>query len=262
MQAYKNPDFLRSSEARGVRILSEYYYPLGQYRRERIHDTIVFFGSARIHRETVLPDGTRHPLAHYYDDARELAYLFTKWSESLPENSRRFVVTTGGGPGIMEAGNRGAADAGGKTMGLNITLPFEQAPNLFISPELNFEFHYFFMRKFWLAYMAKALLVFPGGFGTMDELFELLTLAQTRKLDKEIIIILYGTEFWREMVNFDALARYGLISPGDLHLLHWADTPQAALRILQEGLTRLYLSPDATLPAQEQITPAIARSRD
>jgi uncharacterized protein (TIGR00730 family) len=259
--AYHNPEFLGSSEARAVRLLSEYLYPLGRFRRERIHDTVVFFGSARIHDGSQLPDGSRHPLAHYYDEARELARLVTEWSEQLPEDSRRFVVTTGGGPGIMEAANRGAADAAGKTMGLNIALPFEQQPNPYISPELNFEFHYFFMRKFWLAYLAKALVVFPGGFGTMDELFELLTLVQTRKLDKEVIILLYGTSFWKEVINVDALARYGLISPEDVNLVQYADDTAAAMNILRDGLTRLYLEREQELPEQEHMTPAIARSR-
>jgi hypothetical protein len=259
--AYHNEEFLGSSEARTIRLLSEYLYPLGRFRREKIHDTIVFFGSARIASETKLPDGSRHPLAHYYDEARELARLVTEWSNRLPEDGRRFVVTTGGGPGIMEAANRGAADAGGKTMGLNIALPFEQKPNPYLSPELNFEFHYFFMRKFWLAYLAKALVVFPGGFGTMDELFELLTLVQTRKLDKEVIILLYGTKFWKEVTNFDALARYGLISPRDLDLVHYADDPASAMEILRDGLTHLYLEDEASLPEQEHMTPAIARSR-
>lgn len=259
--AYFNQDFLESSEARTIRILSEYLQPLGQFRREKIHDTIVFFGSARICAGTCLPDGSLHPLAAYYDDARELAKLVTQWSDSLPEAARRFVVTTGGGPGIMEAANLGAHDAGGKSMGLNIGLPFEQTPNPYISPELNFEFHYFFMRKFWFAYLAKALVVFPGGFGTMDELFELLTLAQTRKLDKQLVIVLYGSKFWNEILNFEAFSRYGLISPEDLSLFSFADDPEQAMTILREGLTQHYLSPDAQLPAQEKVTPAIARSR-
>jgi len=260
--AYLNPEFLESSEARTVRLASEYLYPLGRFRREKIHDTIVFFGSARICEGTCLPDGTIHPLTRYYDDARELAKLATEWSESLPEKTRRFVVTTGGGPGIMEAANRGAVDAGGKSIGLNIALPFEQMPNEYISPELNFEFHYFFMRKFWLAYLAKALVVFPGGFGTMDELFELLTLAQTKKLDKKLVIILYGSEFWKEIINFDAFVKYGVISPEDLELFSFADSPAEAMAILQDGLTRHYLTPEKPLPPQEKITPAIARSRD
>ena len=170
--AYKNEAFLDSPDARILRILSEYLHPLSHFRDEKIHDTIVFFGSARLH-ETGL-------LARYYEEARELARMVTEWSDSLPDDTRRFVVCTGGGPGIMEAANRGARDAGGKTIGLNIGLPFEQWPNPYITPDLSFEFHYFFMRKFWFAYLAKAMVVFPGGYGTLDEFFEMLTLAQNR----------------------------------------------------------------------------------
>jgi len=259
--AYRDERFMESSEARSVRILSEYLYPLGRFRREKLHDTVVFFGSARICSGTCLADGSRHPLARYYDEARELARLTTLWSDGLTHTKRRFVVTTGGGPGIMEAANRGARDADGKTMGLNIALPFEQDPNPYLSPELTFEFHYFFMRKFWFAYLAKALVVFPGGFGTFDELFELLTLAQTHKLDKQIVIVLYGTSFWKEALNLEALARQGLISPEDLRLFRYADSPPEAFEILREGLTRLYLQPDVAAPAPETPTPDIARSR-
>ena len=182
--AYKNSKFLDSRSGRAIRILSEYLQPLAHFRNERVQDTIVFFGSARI-QET-------GPLSKYYHEARELARLVTAWSSNLERTKRRFVVTTGGGPGIMEAANRGAFDAGGKTAGLNIGLPFEQQSNPYITPELCFEFHYFFMRKFWFAYLAKALVVFPGGFGTLDELMEVLTLTQTRKLEKKIVTILYG----------------------------------------------------------------------
>jgi uncharacterized protein (TIGR00730 family) len=185
----------------------------------------------------------------------------TLWSDGLKNTERRFVVTTGGGPGIMEAANRGADDAGGKTMGLNIALPFEQRPNIYISDELNFEFQYFFMRKFWFAYLAKALVVFPGGFGTFDEFFEVLTLAQTQKLDKELVILLYGSEFWNDVINFPALARNGLISPDDLALFRTVDDVSSAFDILTRELTRLYLTPDASLPEAEKRTPAIARSR-
>lgn len=253
--AYKNNEFLESRDGRSVRILSEYLHPLSHFRQERIHDTIVFFGSAR-----ATEDG---PMGHFYQEARELAGLLTRWSDSLEHTKRRFVVTTGGGPGIMEAANRGAAEAGGKTIGLNIGLPFEQAPNPYITESLCFEFHYFFMRKFWLAYLAKALVVFPGGFGTLDELTELLTLAQTRKLEKDIIIVLYGTEFWKEVLNFDALVRYGMISPNDLHLFEYADTPDQAFEILRSGLTRLYLAPEVRVESvvEEEETPAIAKSR-
>lgn len=259
--AYKNEDFMESSDARAIRILSEYYYPLTRFQQKKIHDTLVFFGSARITSDTTLPGGNRHPLAHYYDEARELARLMTQWSDNLTATSRRFVIATGGGPGIMEAANRGAADAGGQSIGLNIALPFEQEPNPYISPELSFEFHYFFMRKFWFAYLAKALVVFPGGFGTLDELSELLTLAQTRKLEKQLLILLYGRAFWKEVLNFEALVRFGVISENDLKLFSYADSPEEAAQWLKQGLTRLYLEPETALPENEQQTPAIARSR-
>jgi uncharacterized protein (TIGR00730 family) len=226
--AYENEHFLKTSEARSVRILSEYLEPLGHFRRQRIRDTIVFFGSARLKQ-----DG---PLGHYYEEARELARLVTEWAEAYSANGHRFVVCSGGGPGIMEAANRGATEGLGKTIGLNIGLPFEQLPNEYITEELSFQFHYFFMRKFWFAYLAKALVVFPGGFGTMDEMFEFLTLAQTGKLAKKMQIILYGTSFWKEIVNFDALVRHGLIAPEDLKLFQFADDPKSALEMLQDHL--------------------------
>jgi len=251
--AYKNHQFLDSSAARSVRMLAEYLEPLDHFRRQNIHDTVVFFGSARI-----MEDG---PMGRYYQEARELAAGITRWSDSIPDNSRRFVVCTGGGPGIMEAANRGASEAGGKSIGLNIGLPFEQLPNPYITPELSFEFHYFFMRKFWFAYLAKALVVFPGGFGTLDELSELLTLTQTRKLEKKILILLYGSSYWNEVLNFDALLRHGMISPEDLDLFQYADDPDSALSLLVEGLTKYYLQPEQPLPPAEQQTPAIARSR-
>jgi len=246
--AYKNETFLNSPDARILRILSEYLEPLGHFRHEHIRDTIVFFGSARV-RE----DG---PLAQYYRDARTLARLVTEWSNQFANHTYRFVVCTGGGPGIMEAANRGARDASGKTIGLNIGLPFEQLPNPYISPELSFEFHYFFMRKFWFAYLSKALVVFPGGFGTMDEMFEILTLAQTQKLAKKILIVLYGSEYWKEILNFDALVKHGMISPEDLELFQYADDPKSAFEILRDGLVRYHITPES------QETPAIAKSRD
>jgi uncharacterized protein (TIGR00730 family) len=252
-KAYKNELFLDSSDARPLRILSEYLEPLSHFRQRKIHDTVVFFGSARV-RE----DG---PMGRYYEEARTLARLVTEWSNALANSTRRFVVCTGGGPGIMEAANRGAHDAGGESVGLNIGLPFEQWPNPYIPPELSFEFHYFFMRKFWFAYLAKALVVFPGGFGTLDELSELLTLAQTQKLEKKIIIILYGTSYWKEILNMDALVRYGMISESDLDLFQYADDPPTAMNLLRDGLTRLYLQPAKPLPEQEHQTPAIAQSR-
>lgn len=245
--AYKNEAFLDSPAARSLRILSEYLEPLEHFRREKIRDTIVFFGSARI-----TEDG---PLGRYYHEARTLARLFTQWSDGLPDPTNRFVVCSGGGPGIMEAANRGAADVNGKTIGLNIGLPFEQLPNPYITPELNFEFHYFFMRKFWFSYLAKAMVIFPGGYGSLDEMMEVLTLVQTKKLNKKIIIVLYGSPFWKEIINFDALVKYGTISPEDVHLFEFADDPDSALKILQEGLMKYHFKP-------EPETPAIAKSRD
>ncbi len=257
--AYREEAFLQSPESRPLRFLSEYLWPLAHFQEEKIHDTIVFFGSARIDENG--------PLARYYREARELARLLTVWSESLLKpgspshvKTHRFVICSGGGPGIMEAANRGASDVGGKTIGLNIGLPFEQRPNPYITPELSFEFHYFFMRKFWFAYLAKALVVFPGGFGTLDEMTEILTLAQTKKLENKILILLYGSQYWHEILNFDALLKYGMISNEDLNLFRFADTPEDALRILKEGLTKYYLEPEAGLPVSDE-APEIAKSR-
>jgi uncharacterized protein (TIGR00730 family) len=244
--AYRNVGFMDTPDARALRILSEYLYPLSHFRKEKIHDTIVFFGSARTHEDGVS--------RRYYDEARALARRVTEWANSLANTTRHFVVCSGGGPGIMEAANRGAADAGGKTIGLNIGLPFEQRPNPWVTPDLNFEFHYFFMRKFWFAYLAKALVVFPGGFGTLDELTEILTLVQTQKLVKKIVVVLYGTSFWKEVLNFDALVRHGMIAEQDLQLFQFADDVETAFKILEGGLTKYYLEPDKE-------SPAIAKSR-
>jgi uncharacterized protein (TIGR00730 family) len=249
--AYRNREFLDTPDARSLRILSEYLYPLSHFRKERVHDTVVFFGSAR-----TLEMG---PYARYYREARELARRLTAWSDSLHESSRRFVVCSGGGPGIMEAANRGASDAGGKTIGLNIGLPFEQRPNPFVTPDLNFEFHYFFMRKFWFAYLAKALVIFPGGFGTLDELTEILTLMQTQKLRKKISVVIYGTSFWKEVLNFEALVHYGMIAEEDLELFQFADDVDTAFGLLQAGLTKHYIDPDREEPPKEE--PAIAKSQ-
>ena len=236
--AYERPSFLESEAARPMRILAEYLEPLDGFRRAAVHDTIVFFGSARIER-----DG---PLGHYYDEARELARLITEWSKSLPSHAHRYVICTGGGGGIMEAANRGASEAAGKTIGLNISLPHEQRPNPYITRELLFEFHYFFMRKLWFAHLARALIAFPGGFGTLDELMEILTLAQTRKLSRNIPVILYGKSYWKEIVNFDALRRHGMIDAADLDLFQFADEPAAALGIIKE---RLAVEPADVSPA-------------
>jgi hypothetical protein len=267
--AYENPSFLNSPDGRILRLLAEYTEPLSRFRREQIQDTVVFFGSARFHSHadanrnlTELEKGlgVQHPeerkkalalvdMARYYEDARRLAFLLTQWSIQIPARRRRFVVTTGGGPGIMEAANLGAQEAGGKTIGLNINLPFEQNPNPYITPALNFEFHYFFMRKFWFAYLAKALVVFPGGFGTMDELFEILTLVQTQKLAKKITIILYGTSFWKEVVNFDALVKYGTIAASDMDLFQFADSPETAMALLRQALEDQATASEAEIPA-------------
>jgi uncharacterized protein (TIGR00730 family) len=236
--AYEDQRFLSSDAARPLRILAEYIEPFDRFRREKVTDTIVFFGSARL--------TASGPLGRYYEEARELARLVTEWSLSLPTSANRFTVCTGGGGGIMEAANRGAFEAGGKTVGLNIGLPHEQRPNRYITPELSFEFHYFFMRKLWMAHLARALVVFPGGFGTLDELAEILTLAQTRKLDRRIRVILYGSSFWKEIVDFDALVRHGMISPEDLDLFEWADDPATALALLQAALSA---TPEGPTPA-------------
>ncbi len=245
--AYKNERFLDSPDARALRILSEFLEPFSHFRRERIRDTVVFFGSARIEE--------KDSLGRYYREARTLARMITEWSDQLKDPNRRFVVCTGGGPGIMEAGNRGAQDANGKTVGLNIGLPFEQYPNPYITPELSFQFHYFFMRKFWFAYLAKAVVFFPGGFGTLDEMMEVLTLVQTQKMNKRLIILLYGSEFWKEVINFEALVRHGTISASDMDLFQFAEDPETALKLLQEGLTKYYLHPEVPLPEPQKAEP-------
>jgi uncharacterized protein (TIGR00730 family) len=241
--AYHDREFLESEEARPLRIMAEYLQPLRAFREAHVSETVVFFGSARL-RE----DG---PNGRYVTEATELARLVTEWSLSLPENGHRLVVCSGGGPGIMEAVNRGAALAGGRSVGLNIGLPHEQRPNPFITPELSFQFHYFFMRKLWFAHLARAIVVFPGGFGTFDELFEMLTLAQTRKLDRNMLILLYGSTYWKEVINFEALVRHRVVAEGDLELFSFVDAPGAALERLQGGI--------ALEPAP--LRPAFAKSR-
>ncbi len=241
--AYRDEAFIEGDEGRPLRILAEYLQPLTAFRREHIRDTIVFFGSARLTQ-----DG---PLGRYYEDARELARLVTLWSKGLPSHVHRYIVCSGGGGGIMEAANRGASEANGRTIGLNIGLPHEQRPNPYVTRELLFEFHYFFMRKLWFMHLARALVAFPGGFGTLDELMETLTLAQTRKLHEKIVIVLYGSSYWREIINFDALVRHGTISREDLDLFQFADDPRSALELLQGGLSV------ETAPR----TPAFAQSR-
>ncbi len=244
--AYHDSDFMDSDEARPLRIIAEYLQPLRALREARVSETVVFFGSSRLRA-----DG---PNGHYVAEATELARLVTEWSLSLPENGHRLVVCSGGGPGIMEAVNRGASLAGGRSVGLNIGLPHEQRPNPYITPELSFEFHYFFMRKLWFAHLARAIVVFPGGFGTFDELFEMLTLAQTRKLERNMVILLYGSAYWKEVINFDALVRHEVIAQEDLGLFSFVDEPHIALERLQSGIS---LEPAAE-PAPR---PAFAKSR-
>jgi uncharacterized protein (TIGR00730 family) len=279
--AYYDKNFLDSTDARPIRILAEYLEPLRRFRQENIQDTVVFFGSARVHSRKVAerallrltdPKARRradHASAlkrsrkavewsRYYEDARALAHQLTEWSLSLEEPRRRFVVCSGGGPGIMEAANRGARDAGGKTVGLNIRLPFEQGPNRYITKGLHFEFHYFFMRKFWFAYLAKALVIFPGGFGTLDEMFEILTLSQTRKLSKKLLVVLYGTEYWNQVFDLKPLVDWGAIEERDLELLCYVDSPQAAFEELKKHLMKHHMVP-AT--AQESRAPGIAKTR-
>ena len=269
-KAYHNKDFLNSPFARPIRLLTEYIEPYARLKEKNVKDTVVFFGSARIMEKSKATknlqslkkiyentDGKNKRIlktvynqiqsaekdfimSKYYDDTTELAYLITKWSKSLGKGNK-FVICSGGGPGIMEAANKGAQKAKGLSIGFNISLPFEQFPNKFITPDLNFEFHYFFMRKFWFAYLAKALVVMPGGFGTLDELMEIMTLVQTNKLKKKMSIIIYGKEFWQKVINFDALAEYNLIAKEDLSLFKFADTPKEAFNILKKELIESYV---------------------
>jgi uncharacterized protein (TIGR00730 family) len=261
--AYQDSAFLDSPDARPMRILAEYQEPLTRFRAEKIEDTIVFFGSARFKDPAASAIAPNADVLQYYNDARTLARLVAEWAANLPGERHRFVVTSGGGPGIMEAANRGAHEAGAKTIGLNIKLPFEQAPNPWITPTLNFTFHYFFMRKFWFAYLAKALVVFPGGFGTFDEMFELLTLAQTHKLEKPLTIVVYGSEYWQSIIDFDLLVERGAIAASDLALFQFADTPEEAFEILKAGLAQ-HIAPSApvqTADVQALLGPDINKTR-
>ncbi len=250
-KAYRDERFLNSPDAREIRILAEYMEPEARFEAFDVSDTIVFFGSARTKPRDealrLLEAAREHggdvsvaerdlEMSRYYEDARTLSYRLTEWSKGLEDQKRRFLVCTGGGPGIMEAANRGASEAGGINIGLNISLPFEQHDNPYITRELSFEFHYFFMRKFWFIYLAKALIVFPGGFGTMDEFFETLTLIQTQKTGKKMPIVLYGKSFWGDVLNLDALVKHGTVSAGDLDLFRYADTVDEAYEFIVESL--------------------------
>lgn len=234
-KAYKNLDFLQSHQARPLRILSEYMEPQKRFKDLGILHSVVFFGSARVQP---LDEGVNNP-KDYYSAAEKLAYLISTWAIEKGDIGKSLAICSGGGPGIMEAANRGAHRAGFHSIGLNVSLPHEQAPNDYISPELNFEFHYFFMRKLWFLYQAKALICFPGGFGTLDELFETLTLVQTRKVHKDnLSIMLYDRAHWQDLINFDKLVSGGFISPEDLNLFHYFDTPEEGMEYLEPRLMR------------------------
>ena len=278
--AYEDDDFMESTEARPIRILAEYLDPLRRFKAHNIQDTVVFFGSARVLSRTLAQRAvtrlekttvresdyqaalkrSRKALewSRYYEDARELAKRLTKWSLALEAQRHRFVVCSGGGPGIMEAANRGAKEAGGKSVGLNIRLPFEQAPNRYITKDLVFNFHYFFMRKFWFAYLAKALVIFPGGFGTIDEMFEILTLAQTRKLSKKLLVVFYGSEYWNQVLHLEPLAEWGAINEDDLKLLCRVDSVDDAFDELKRHLMTHHMVPQTP---QETKAPGIAKTR-
>lgn len=254
-KAYRNQEFLNSPDARTIRILSEYLEPRARLQRHGVENTIVFFGSARFRdRESAelmlakAETDEEKRLAEvalkgskYYEEARELANMISTWAHENRDAGPQFFVCSGGGPGIMEAANRGAHEAGALSVGFNISLPFEQQPNRYITPDLSFDFHYFFMRKLWFAYLGKALIAFPGGFGTLDELLELLTLVQTRKLRKKVLILIYGREYWERVINMEALVEYGTISPEDVELFHFVDSPQEAYAKLTTWLTDNYL---------------------
>lgn len=262
-KAYSDSEFLASPDARAVRILCEYFQPLRKFRENKVKDTIVFYGSARTMRPDAAaaeaerarkllvgdPDSDALQLqarraesdlrmSQYYSDARTLARMLTEWSLTLPGPWSRFLICSGGGPGIMEAANRGAIEAGGKTVGLTISLPFEEQGNEYITSSLAMEFHYFFMRKYWFVYMARALVIFPGGFGTLDEMMDLLTLLQTKKIRRRLPIVMYGSEYWKDVINFEALVKWGTISPEDVDLVTYCDTPDQAFEHLTSVLTR------------------------
>ena len=256
VKAYHDEEFLDSREARPLRILAEYMEPEDRFNRARVRDTIVVFGSARCQSAEDAQNALQKAkkkggnlaeaemavkMSRYYEDTRVLSARLTQWSKSLDREDKRFVICTGGGPGIMEAASRGASEAKGMNIGLNISLPFEQFANPYITRSLAFEFHYFFTRKFWFAYLCKAIIAMPGGFGTMDELFETLTLLQTGKIRKKVPIILYGKEFWNRVLNFEAMVEFGTLAPEDLELFYLTDTVDDAFDYLTRELTEHHL---------------------
>lgn len=264
-KAYSDEKFLKSPAARVLRIAAEYMEPQYRFRTENVRDTVVFYGSARLlpkseaakrlnalkklkkpSEQKIKDAETDLEMSRYYEDTVKLSKMITEWSIKQ-EPGNRFVICSGGGPGIMEASNRGAKKAGGKSIGLNISLPFEQNPNPYITPALNFEFHYFFMRKFWFAYLAKALVIMPGGFGTLDELFELLTLVQTKKIRKKMPIVVYDKKFWNKIVNFQEMADKRLIDEDDLKLFYVAETVEEAFDYLKNELCKHYLQKPVSL---------------
>lgn len=270
LKAYENIDFLNSSDARILRMLAEFLQPQSRFRKLRIIDTVVFFGSARLMSKrdstkvynkfkTINPKETSRlaeelraaqrlvEMSKYYEDTVELSRRLTEWSMNLKTKTNRFIVCTGGGPGIMEAANKGAKLAGGYSVGLNISIPFEQFINKYVSQDLSFEFHYFFMRKFWFAYLAKALIVFPGGFGTMDEFFELLTLIQTGKIKKKLLLVVYDKKYWSNMINFNGLVENGVISKSDLNLFSFCNTVDEAFNLIINHFKKNYLDKEKEL---------------
>jgi len=265
IKAYKDIDFLNSPDARILRLLAEYLEPQSRFRKHKIKDTIVFYGSARIlsRRESMAKLNkikkqkkvnkydlenamTDLEMSRYYEDTVKLSMMLTKWSMGINE-IHRFVVCSGGGSGIMEASNKGAKMAGGKSIGLNISLPHEQSANKYITDELNFEFHYFFMRKFWFAYLAKALIIMPGGFGTMDELFEILTLVQTGKIKKKMPIVVYDKKFWKKIVDFNELTKKRMVDDKDERLFYIAESVEDAFEFVKSNLEKHYLSIEDSL---------------
>jgi uncharacterized protein (TIGR00730 family) len=270
VKAYENPDFLASPDARMLRILSEYLEPQARFREASVRDTIVVFGSARILSREAAEKGLAEAkaqdgdvaaaesalnMSRYYEATRELSGRLTTWSKSLEGTERRFVICSGGGPGIMEAANRGASEAKGVNIGLNISLPFEQEENPWITRRLTFEFHYFFMRKYWFAYLAKAIVVMPGGFGTLDEFMEIVTLVQTLKIKKRLPIVLFGTEFWSEVLHFEPLVRHGTISPEDLDLFFRTDSVDEAFEFLTGELEKQLLEHPGQAPSSPSLLP-------